>query len=165
METNDKAGNKLSYGQYIVSTVKSGEELKSRDRDYMASALVSWASQLSFDPEMIMIAVELSSDLNETIDYSGRFSLHILDEEHSSHAKAFSEDTKFENGKVNGLAYSKEDGFLKIEEFEDRLDCQVEKSFNAGDHTIYIAKVVDKRKGDTRPMINWDNEMVYSGAN
>lgn len=154
--------NHLTYGHYILTSLKSGDELKTREKDYLATGIVNWVSQISFDPPMVMIAVAQLSDLNETIDYSGKFTLHLLKEGQNELIKPFSSKSSFENGKVNDLSFAKEAGFLHLERLESRIDCEVEKGFNAGDHTLYLAKVVNQSKSDIKALCTKDTEIQYS---
>jgi flavin reductase (DIM6/NTAB) family NADH-FMN oxidoreductase RutF len=154
----------LTYGHYIISSLKSADELKTRDRDYLAAGAVNWVSQISFDPAMLMVAIEQLSDLNETMDYSGKFSLHLLNQGQEDLLEPFSSKSNFEDGKVNGLAFQKENGFLHLDKLDARIDCEVEKSFNAGDHTIYIAKVVGQTNVDLDALCTKETAIQYSNA-
>jgi len=152
----------LTYGHYILTSLKSGDELKTREKDYLASGIVNWVSQISFDPPMVMIAVAQLSDLNETIDYSGKFSLHLLKEGQNELIKPFSSKSSFEDGSVNNLKFVKESGFLHLESLESRIDCEVEKGFNAGDHTLYLAKVVNQTKAEIQPLCTKETAIRYN---
>jgi flavin reductase (DIM6/NTAB) family NADH-FMN oxidoreductase RutF len=82
MATNAQSQNpisealrKITYGYYILTTRKSAEQLSTRDQDYIAAGTVCWVTQVSFEPHMVMVAVEKTSDLNETIQKSRVFAL------------------------------------------------------------------------------------------
>lgn len=133
---------KLTYGHYILTARKEADELKTRDKDYIAAGTVNWASQVSFDPPMIMISVGQKSDLNETIDYSERFTLHLLGKENSEMVEDFGSKSDIGDGKINGYSFSKKDHQVMLDDAAGYMVCQVKKSMNIGDHTIYFGEVV-----------------------
>lgn len=134
--------NKLTYGHYILTARKEADELKTRDKDYIAAGTVNWASQVSFDPPTIMIAVGQKSDLNETIDYSERFTLHLLGKENSEMVEDFGNKSEIGDGKINGHSFTKKDHQVILDDTAGYIECKVTKSMNIGDHTIYFGEVV-----------------------
>ena len=158
---------KMTYGHYIVTALKKGEELKSRDEDWLAAGTVNWASQVSFEPEMIMVAIDTKSQLNQTINYSGSFTLHLLSKDHKDMIGKFGEGIEVKDGKINGIEFTKEDDSeLVLDNTLGHIRCEVDKSENVGDHTIYFGKVVHKHMtGEGEALCTMQTESQYSKEN
>ncbi len=138
---------KMTYGYYVLTSLKSGDELKSRDEDYIVAGTVNWASQVSFKPATIAVAVGQDSDLNETIDYSKHFTLHLLGENQKELVKKFAKKSEVEDGKINGVSFKKKDGEVILENTLGYITCKIDKnkSVNVGDHTVYFGEVVNHK--------------------
>lgn len=134
--------HKFSYGYYILTALKKGDSLKTREEDYIAAGTVNWVSQVSFSPEIFSVAVAQKSDLNETIDYSQQFTLHVLTEDHKNYIKTFGEESTIKNGQINGVSFQKINDQAIIEDTAGHLTCKVIKSINLGDHTVYFGEVI-----------------------
>jgi len=134
--------NKFTYGHYILTALKKGDNLKTRDKDYIAAGTVNWVSQVSFSPKIFSIAVAQQSDLNETIDYSKHFTLHLLSEENEHYIKVFSSKSDIKENTINDIPFKKVDGEVILPNTIGYLTCKVLKSENIGDHTIYYGEVI-----------------------
>jgi len=157
---------KLTYGHYIVTALKKADELKTRNEDYIAAASINWASQISFEPEMVMISVSQSSDLNETIDYSGSFTLHLLSTDQKGLVEKFASENKVEGDKINGISFRKENDELLLDKALGYVSCKVEKSENMGDHTLYFGKVISKNLNENvEPLCTNNLKSQYSKEN
>jgi flavin reductase (DIM6/NTAB) family NADH-FMN oxidoreductase RutF len=133
---------KLSYGHYIVTARKPADEMATRNEDYLSAGTVSWAMQSSFEPPMLTIAVRLNQDLHETIDKSGRFSLHILTETQDPLVKSFGQTSEITDQAINGVPYQvNEEGLLVLEGMIGYLDCEVQDTLRSGDHMLIVGKV------------------------
>jgi flavin reductase (DIM6/NTAB) family NADH-FMN oxidoreductase RutF len=150
----EKLAHNFTYGYYILTALKKADHLKTRDKDYIAAGTVNWVSQVSFSPKIFSVAVAQQSDLNETIDYSERFTLHVLSTEHKDYIKTFAEKSTIENGKINGVPFSKKNGEAIIEYTIGHVTCKVLKSQNIGDHTIYFGEVVEEVVDKDKDAIN-----------
>lgn len=138
---------KMTYGYYVLTALKDGDELKTRDEDYIVAGTVNWASQVSFNPPTIAVAVGQKSDLNETIDYSGHFTLHLLGENHKEMVKKFAKDSEVKDGKINGVPFKKKEGEVILENTLGYAICKIDKSksVNIGDHTVHFGEVVTQK--------------------
>ena len=142
MMDTDIALQKLTYGYYILTAVKPGDELKTRDKDYIAAGVINWASQLSFEPLQVGVSVQTDSHLNETIDYSESFTLHILSDDQLDWIDAFSTKSEITEGKINGLPYTLKDDRIEFEDTLATIACTLSDSVRCGDHTLHIGQVV-----------------------
>ena len=97
---------KLSYGQYIVTSVKNAENMTTRNKDFLAAGTVNWATQCSMHPPMLAIATNLENNLQETIEKSRYFTLHILGENQKDLISSFAKDSDIDEKTINGIPYS-----------------------------------------------------------
>ena len=139
-----KLTSKFTYGYYILTALKKGENLETRDQDYIAAGTVNWVSQASFSPEIISVSVGQKSDLNETIDYSGYFTIHLLSEDHKEYVEKFGSKSSIEDGKINGVAFSKQNDQAIIEDTLGYLTCKVVENQQVGDHNVYFGEVINE---------------------
>ncbi|MBZ9779570.1 flavin reductase family protein [Psychroflexus sp. CAK8W] len=139
-----KLTHKFTYGYYILTALKKSEDLETRDKDYIAAGTVNWVSQVSFSPEIISVSVGQKSDLNETIDYSEYFTLHLLSEDHKEYVKKFGIKSTIEDNKINGVPFKKQNDQAIVEDTLGYITCKVVKSQNVGDHTVYFGEVVNE---------------------
>ncbi|MFN2424314.1 MAG: flavin reductase family protein [Cryomorphaceae bacterium] len=133
----------FTYGHYILTARKEAGEMKTRNKDYIAAGTVNWVSQISFEPPMIVIAVGQKSDLNETINYSERFTLHFLSDDNKKMVEAFAAKSDIDGNKINGFSFTKKDHQVILDDVAGYAECKVVKEFNMGDHTVYIGEVIN----------------------
>lgn len=139
-----KLTHKFTYGYYILTALKKSENLETRDKDYIAAGTVNWVSQVSFSPEVVSVSVGQKSDLNETINYSDHFTIHLLSEDHKEYVKKFGIKSTIEDGKINGVPFTKQNDQVIIEDTLGYLTCKVVGSQNVGDHTVYFGEVINE---------------------
>ena len=156
--------HKLSNGYYILTAIKPAEEMKERDEDYIAAGTLNWASQLSFDPLHVGVSVQVDSHLNETIDYSEGFTLHILSEKQSDLIEKFSGESEITESHINGVPYSLQDGKIVLEGTLGFIECKLKDSVRLGDHTLHIGEVQeDKVFQDKPPLTTKERPSAYQG--
>lgn len=165
-EEVSNALKKITYGFYIVTTRKDSEEMSTRDQDFVAAGTVSWVSQASFEPTLVTVAVKKQSDLHETIEKSRTFAINIVGKDNDDMPAAFAEDTKVEEGQLNGYAF--EDGQTGAPILKDvpaYLECKVKEDVTIGDHSIFVSEVVagGVRDADAVPLTEWETDMHYGG--
>lgn len=51
-----KLAHKFMFGYYILIALKKADNLKTRDKYYIAAGTVYWASQISFTPKIFSVA-------------------------------------------------------------------------------------------------------------
>lgn len=162
-----QALKKISYGFYVVTTKKDADEIQTREEDYYAAGLVSWVSQCSFDPPMVVVAVQNESDLHETIRKSKVFAVNILGKANKPMISPFSKDTKVEEDRLNGYKFIEgSTGAPVLNDCPAYIECQVEEvAGKQGDHALIIGKVVSVglRNPVAEPLMEWETEYHYGG--
>ncbi|NJB86990.1 flavin reductase (DIM6/NTAB) family NADH-FMN oxidoreductase RutF [Lewinella marina] len=164
----DKALKQLSYGFYIVAARKGGEDLSSREEDWVTASTVSWAMQSSFHPPLITIAVQKDSDLHETIERAQSFSLSVLGKQDEPLIKQFAEqhEVDYSEQSVNGISYKEgKTGAPVLDCGIATLECKVEDALTTpGDHLLFVGRIVEASSRDGEPVTEADTRKHYEGT-
>lgn len=153
----DRALRMLTYGCYVVSAAD--------EAGTPHASTVSWVSQASFKPPLVMIAVQSDGPLSEAIEAGKQFAVNIvgdgqvdLAEQYIRHATYVPPDpADFEAG-VDG-------GVPVLKRAPSYLECQVVGKLTGGDHTVFVGRVeAGAVRDDTaRPLMLVDTPWVYAG--
>lgn len=131
----------ITNGYYIITALKKAEEMETRTSDYIAAGTLNWVSQVSFTPVQLAVSVALFSDLNETIDKSGGFALHVLGEEQAHLIEKFSQNSHIQGNEINGIPFSRDTGQVILDIPTTVFQCKLQNSLRVGDHTLHIGEV------------------------
>lgn len=168
VEKNDPltgALKKISYGFYILTTGKSsGQE----GGGTLAAGLVSWVTQCSFDPPMVSVAVQKTSDLGSAIKKNGAFGINVLGKADLPMISPFSKDTEVTPGRLNGYAYQEgpQTGVPVLKSVPAFLECKVKQVIDSeADHFIVLGEVVhaEDTNPEAEPLVEWETEYHYGG--
>ncbi len=140
---------KITNGYFVVTALKKAEEMETRDEDYIAAATVNWVTQISFDPLQVAVSVALFSDLNETIDKSGAFTVHVLTDKHMQWIEEFAEKSEITSKKINGIDYHIKNSEVLLDDALVVITCRLKESVRCGDHTLHIGEVVSTEEHGT----------------
>ncbi len=166
--TLDRALEQLSYGFYLVATRADGEDLKTREQDWVSAGTVSWAMQSSFNPPLITIAIQKDSDLNETIQKSQVFSLTVLGKHEENLIEKFAKQTEvdYSDSKVNGISYSEgKSGAPLLDCGVATIECTLEDALTTpGDHLLFVGRIVGATTADGEPITEADTRKHYGGV-
>jgi flavin reductase (DIM6/NTAB) family NADH-FMN oxidoreductase RutF len=126
----------ISNGVYVL-TARSGERL--------GAATVTWVSQISFRPPLIMAAVRRESNVFQCLTESGSAVLHIVGDGQHDIAKRFFYPTRAEAGKLNGEPYAAGHTAAPVlERLPAHVECRVGRVIDAGgDHAMVILEAVE----------------------
>jgi flavin reductase (DIM6/NTAB) family NADH-FMN oxidoreductase RutF len=126
----------ISNGVYVL-TARAGERL--------GAATVTWVSQISFRPPLIMAAVRRESNVFQCLAESGSAVLHIVGDDQPEIAKRFFYPTRAEEGKLNGEPYAAGQTQAPVlERLPAHVECRVGRVIDAGgDHAMVILEAVE----------------------
>lgn len=152
----------FQYGLYVVTARARNHE---PGQPY-AAATVTWVSQASFDPPMIMMALRRESWTNEAVRQTRMFALNILGSDQKELAGRFFKKVDLENNRINGLVF--EEGKNGAPLFTDAiayLECCEEERVEIGDHSVLVARVTDAgvRRSDGIPILLRETGWTYGG--
>lgn len=147
----------LSNGVYVLT---------SRSDDRYGAATVTWVSQVSFKPPLIMAAVRRESNVFKCLAVSGTAVLHIVGNEQLDIAQRFFYPTRAECGTINGEPFAQ--GITTapvLANLPAYVECSVERILDAeGDHAMVILGVVEAECGaQMRPLTVADAPWEYGG--
>lgn len=147
-----------SYGLYVATAIGSGGP---------RAATVSWVTQVSFEPKMVAVAMRKGTAIAEAVAECSRFVLHVVGEHQPEFARAFFKPGQIGPEEIAGYRYDLNPGGLPVLGAAAAwLECHVEEVVGrAGDHTVFIARVVD---GDIQvpgiePLALRDTNWHYGG--
>lgn len=147
----------IPYGFYITGVVGADGEAN--------GFTTCWVSQVSFEPQQVVVAVRRDQRTHELMEQGGVFSLNFLDTDQEDLALRFTRPLQPENGTVGGAAYTKgETGAPLFEDAFAHLECRVVGKMEAGDHTVFLGEVAAatlRRPADI--LTDLDTPMEYGG--
>lgn len=136
LKVRQKTLRLLSNGVYILT---------SRSGDRFGAATVTWVSQASFKPPLIMAAVRRDSNVFRCLESSRIAALHIVGDRQQEIARRFFHPTDADGATINGepFAYGKTAAPV-LANMPAYVECQVDQVMdNGGDHAIVILRVVE----------------------
>jgi flavin reductase (DIM6/NTAB) family NADH-FMN oxidoreductase RutF len=150
------AFGQMTYGIYVLTTKMD---------DAVNGMIASWVTQVSYDPPLIMAAVHPNRYSHDMIVKTRAFGLHIIDRSQKDLLKRFKGPDPKE--KFSGMDWKP--GKTGVPVLKDCLawfELSVEEQHQPGNHTLFIAKVVDAGlHSGGNPLTTLDYEGMYVGKN
>ncbi len=126
---------KFTYGLYAITV---------RDGDRRNAFTANWVSQVSFEPPMVMVSVENDGESIKLIEASGRFAVNAFASGLRELAGSLGRKSKNVPNKLEGLAtFDSPGGLPLLSDAVGWLECRVRGKLPTGDHTVYVAEVVE----------------------
>lgn len=164
----NEALQQLSYGFYILATRADGSDLKTRKEDWVSAGTVSWATQSSFEPPFITVAIQKDSDMNETIQKSQVFSLTVIGKDEKELIERFADnaDVDYSDNKVNGVSYKEgTTGAPILDCGVATLECTLEDALTTnGDHMLFVGRVKSATTSGAEPITERETRFEYAGT-
>ena len=144
----------LTYGIYVLTAAHE---------DKINGMIASWATQVSYDPPLIMVAVHHDRYTHRLISQSGCFALHVLLKEQKEFLKRFKGPDPA--AKFLSVPWSKgRNGCPLLRNCAAYLECKVVHRSAPGNHTLFFGEVTDAVKFADGPTLNTSHyEGVYLG--
>jgi flavin reductase (DIM6/NTAB) family NADH-FMN oxidoreductase RutF len=147
----------LSNGVYVIT---------SRDGDHLGAATVTWISQASFKPPLIMAAIRPESNVFRCLARSGVAAIHIVDCSQNAIAQRFFTPTSVAPGTINGEPY--QDGRTTapiLQNFGAHVECRVRRIIEGeGDHALILMEVLDAEcRAPVKPLTIRESPWQYGG--
>lgn len=109
---------------------------------------LDWHSPLSFDPKLYAIAVGKTRFSHELISKSKVFAVNFMDKKYEKEIYYCGSHSGRTVDKFKETGFTKEESEKidcpRIKECLAFFECQVIKSIETGDHTLFIAKIVNE---------------------
>lgn len=140
--------------------------ITSRSNDRFAASTVTWASQASFKPPLLMAALRRESNVLSCMKESRVAVLHVLGRNQKAIAQKFFAATKQVGSSLNGETYTVGTTSAPIlQNLPTYLECKViDIRDEYGDHAIVILEVVDAQLSKhMKPLVVADSPWRYGG--
>ena len=147
----------LSNGVYVLT---------SRSEDRYGAATVSWVSQVSFRPPLIMAAVRRDSNVFKCLAESRIAALHIVADGQHEIARRFFFPTRANCTTINGEPFAEGRTAAPIlASLPAHVECRIEQIVDSdGDHAMVILRVVEAEcREPVRPLTIADTPWQYGG--
>ncbi len=149
VENFKKALSRWATGVTIVTT---------RAGDHVHGMTVSAFTEVSLEPPLVLVCADKSSNTHQVIAEGGVFAVNVLSEDQGALSIRFA-SKKDEDRRFDGLdCPSGATGAPYIPGALVTLDCRVVAAHDAGDHVIYVGRVVETRLSGRDPLV------YYAGA-
>ncbi|GAB4532944.1 MAG: flavin reductase family protein [Anaerolineae bacterium] len=158
LEARKIALRMISHGLYLLSV---------KHQDRLNASTISWLSQASFQPPLVMVGVKANTLTHTMIEESGQFAINLLAAGQTDMAQTFFKRAEHIGNRLSGYAF--EPGpvtgaplFLDAPAW---FECRVTQVVKGGDHTIVVAEVVEAGVRDpaATPMTLRDTAWHYGG--
>lgn len=109
------------------------------------AATISWVTQVSFEPKLILVAMRKSTAICEAVQGSRLFALHVVGAHQPEFARAFFSGAQATADEIAGYRFRLSPRQVPILDAAAAwLECQVvEEAGASGDHALFIAGILD----------------------
>jgi flavin reductase (DIM6/NTAB) family NADH-FMN oxidoreductase RutF len=147
----------FSNGMYVIT---------SRSGDRMGAATVTWVSQASFRPPLIMAAVRPDSSVFQCLRESRVAAIHVLGGDQQDLARRFFAPTRGEPGAINGEPFAEgKTSAPVLLGAPAYVECRVHEVVDTGgDHAVVILEAVEAEcRRRVRPLTIGESPWEYGG--
>lgn len=154
----------------VLWTMPSGlYVIGSRSGDRRNAMTANWVTQVSSDPKILALSVELAALTHELISDGGCFSVNIVDREDRAIVRKFTKpvEVDLDLHTLNGFGFH--DGITGAPVLDQAvawIDCRLTSSVEVGTHTLFLGEIVDAgfQKPEDTPVLRMeDTRMNYGG--
>ena len=149
---------RIPYGMYVMTATADGQP---------AASTLTWLSQCSFHPPLVMVGVQSNSRMHEAIEKSGAMAIHLLAEGQQEIARRFFRPPLEEEGRLHGMVWQPgaATGAPVLPDLPACLEARVTDRIDRGDHTVYVCEVVGAASRDTdfEPLLLSSTPWSYGG--
>lgn len=157
-EVKRKVLRKLPYGLYVMTAIADGKP---------AASTLTWLSQCSFRPPLVMIAIQKSSAMREAVEKSGALAVNLLAGEQRDVAEAFFRPPAAQGDRLGNYRFEPgpATGAPILTDLPAWFEARVAGSVDRGDHIVFVAEVVNAgvRDAAARPLLLSETPWNYGG--
>lgn len=148
----------FSYGLYVVTVASDGDE---------HGMTANWVTQAAFEPPMVVVAVENTSQTIEMIRDAHHFALSVLHEGQRELAGRLGRTSDQAPEKLKGIRTkpAPTTGTPVLADCLGWVECRVISALPAGDHTLVLGEVVGAgvESPEAKPLTLQAAGFKYSG--
>ena len=158
-DTKRQVLRRIPYGMFVMTSI---------DGDRLAASTLTWLSQCSFHPPLVMIGVQSNSLMHDAIEASGALAVNFLaDDQRDVAEKFFRPPEEAASGRLHGMRYEPgpETGSPLLTDLPAWIEARVTDRVARGDHTVYVCEVVGAgtRVPDFSPLLLSATPWNYGG--
>jgi flavin reductase (DIM6/NTAB) family NADH-FMN oxidoreductase RutF len=147
----------FTYGLYAV-TARHGAEV--------SLMTANWLTQCSFEPPLIVLAVEADSHSRQVIEASGAFAINLFESGQRELAGGLGRTFGKHPEKINDVVWKPGPvtGSPLLDSALASVECKIVSNMPAGDHILFVAEVLDvglNREGN--PLTLKETGFKYAG--
>jgi flavin reductase (DIM6/NTAB) family NADH-FMN oxidoreductase RutF len=127
---------KLPYGMYIMTASAGGQ---------VAASTLTWLSQCSFRPPLVMVGIQKGSQMHATVEAAGSLAVNILADGQEKIAETFFRPASVEGDRLGGFGFrpGPATGAPLLLDLPAWFEARVTDSVHRGDHSVFVAEVVE----------------------
>lgn len=148
----------MTYGLYVLTAAADGD---------LAAGTVTWLSQASFAPLLVMVGIRRDGHVHQVVDRSRAFAVNVLASTQQAIASAFFRSSVADGGRINGYAFERgpATGAPLLLDLPAWFEARVSDAVIRGDHTVFVAEVVGYglRDPDAAPLTLTATPWSYAG--
>ncbi len=123
---------------------------------------VNSLSSVSLDPPLVSICIDRGADMHATHSGAPGFVVNILRSDQESVSRRFAEDRP---SRFDGVGYSlSSEGHPILDGVLAHLECTGHASIEAGDHSVFLGRVVAGASGEGHPLMFYQGEYGLDGT-
>jgi flavin reductase (DIM6/NTAB) family NADH-FMN oxidoreductase RutF len=148
----------IPYGMYVMTAIERGAP---------AASTLTWLSQCSFHPPLVMVGIQTNSLMHEAVAKSGAVAVNFLAADQKEIAERFFKPPAVESGRLHGLSYEPGPvtGAPLLVDLPAWLETRVVETVGRGDHEVFVCEVVGAgvRRPDFAPLLLSTTPWQYGG--
>lgn len=148
----------VTYGLYILTAAAEGD---------LAAGTVTWLSQASFTPPLVMVGIRRDGHVHAVVARSRAFAVSVVGAAQQEIASAFFRPSTVAGGRLNGYAFEPgpATGAPLLTDLPAWFEARVTDSVGRGDHTVFVAELVacGVRVPQASPLALSDTPWSYAG--
>ncbi len=156
-EAKKKILRMVPHALYVLTSRRDGQTVAST---------VTWLTQASFKPPLVVVALQKGSRTREMVQESGIFAVNVAAKDQSAIAQKFFKHAEDAGGKLAGEPYGLSPllGLPIFPAMVGFLGCRVTDVVDRGDHTVMVGEVVEAETySDSQPLLLSATPWQYGG--
>lgn len=153
-----KVLRQVPYGMFVMTAAAGGSA---------GASTLTWLSQCSFHPPLVMVAIQKTSYMHELVESSGSLAVNLLGEGQRDVAEAFFKPPVARDGRLGDFPYEEgpETGAPLLTDLPAWFEARVTDTVVRGDHTVFVAEVVAAgvRDPEAKGLLLSDTPWKYGG--
>ncbi len=149
---------RIPYGMYVMTATHEGQP---------AASTLTWFSQCSFHPPLVVIGIQSNSRMHDAVEKSGAVAVNFLAGDQREIAERFFRPPVDEEGRLHDLAYEPgpATGAPLLTDLPAWLEARVTDVVRRGDHTVFVCEVLGAgvREAEFRPLLLASTPWNYGG--